>query len=106
MDELKNRGVVTIFSQQILQRGVVERGIRFTLAFSSSRDRNRFADFWTAVLALPVVKHRIAHTVLATQFRNRHPRFLLLQDADNLFIRVRDRFIRPSPLGRTLTPHG
>jgi hypothetical protein len=40
------------------------------------------------VLALPRVKRRITHAVLAAQLGNWCPGLLLLQDADDLLLRV------------------
>src|SRR5205823_12876550 len=70
---------------------------RFSLAFSASRLRSRLAslNLEPTVLALPIVERRVAHAVLAAQLRDRHPGLLLLQDADDLILRV-PRPLHPS----------
>ena len=48
---------------------------RFSLAFSVSKARSRFASLTSRpVLALPLVKRRITHAVLAAQLGNWCPR--------------------------------
>src|SRR5205814_8123492 len=88
------------FSEQVLQRGIVQHRVgqqplQLGVFGFEAPQPSRLADLEPTVLALPIVERRVAHAVLAAQLRDRPPGLLLLQDPDDLLLRV-PRPLHPS----------
>src|SRR5208283_697910 len=81
------------FCQQVLQRCIVEHGVRKellqpgVLALKSLQPLG-LGHLKPAVLGFPVVEARLANPVLAAQLGRLYPGLVLLQDRNNLFFRI------------------
>src|SRR4029077_5468668 len=91
-----------LFSQKILQRGIVEHGIgqhpfQPAVLVLQRPQPLGVGHFETAELGLPLVERRRADTVLAAHLRRRNPGFLLPQHRNDLLFREPSSLHRPSP---------
>src|SRR5215467_5160192 len=96
---LHGRGGPYIFCQQVLQRRIVEHGVRQkllqpgVLALQPLQALG-LRDLKPAVLGLPIVEARLANPVLAAQIGGLNSGLVLLQDRNDLLFRI------PLPLHR------
>ena len=84
---------LTIFSQQLLQRPVVQAQVRhhlleFAVLCLQLLEALRLVDVHAAVLCLPPVVRLLGDAVLSTDVLDLLPRVPQLQDPDDLFLRV------------------
>jgi hypothetical protein len=82
----------TIFSEQILQRHVVQGEVRhhsfqLGILFFEPFQLLGIADLQTAILRLPFIKCCFAHAMLSAEVGRLGSGFSLLEDADNLLLR-------------------
>src|SRR5215471_10542387 len=100
------------FCQKILERGVVQHGVRqqllqpAVLALQPLQPLG-LGDLEPAILGFPVVKACLADPVLATQVRRLHSGLVLFQDRDDLLFRIPLALHSGLPLqGQTPISHG